>query len=43
MLPATGQERGWLEENMEEFRRRAERGDQSMRALVGEVRVRSKL
>ncbi|KAH9881810.1 hypothetical protein J1614_000981 [Plenodomus biglobosus] len=42
-LPLAGKEGAWMEENMAEFKRRMERGDRSMRALVGEFRVRSKL
>ncbi|KAI8942280.1 hypothetical protein NX059_000359 [Plenodomus lindquistii] len=43
LLPLAGQDDQWLEENMAEFKRRADVGDESMRKLVGEVRIKSKL
>ena len=37
-LPLAGQDGAWVEENLDEFRRRAEDGDAGMRALVEELR-----
>jgi hypothetical protein len=37
-LPVAGQDGSWIEKNMPEFQRRAEDGDESMRALIAEVR-----
>jgi phenylpyruvate tautomerase PptA (4-oxalocrotonate tautomerase family) len=37
-LPVAGQDGAWVRENMAEFRRRAEDGDEGMRALIEEVK-----
>jgi hypothetical protein len=37
-LPLAGQDGSWIQENMAEFRRRAEDGDESMKALIGEMK-----
>jgi hypothetical protein len=37
-LPVAGQDGTWVRENMAEFRRRAEDGDEGMRALIEEVK-----
>ncbi|KAF2690471.1 hypothetical protein K458DRAFT_290325, partial [Lentithecium fluviatile CBS 122367] len=37
VLPLAGEDAQWAEENMQEFRRRAEDGEEGMRRLVEEV------
>ncbi|KAF2844672.1 hypothetical protein T440DRAFT_314665 [Plenodomus tracheiphilus IPT5] len=43
LLPLAGQDGTWMQENMAEFERRAETGDESIRVLVGEIKVKSEL
>lgn len=39
VLPVAGRDGAWIEENMGEFERRAEEGDESMRALIAEYKA----
>ena len=43
VLPAAGGDVQWLEENWEEFNRRAEAGDEEMKGMVKEIQERGLL
>jgi len=39
ILPTAGQDREWVEENMDKFEKRAAEGDESMRVMVEEAKA----